>query len=65
MEDDLLARDGYSERPPLLRMLGLALIALIFALIDGPRHVYAILGVAAFVDYGRYLRRRWLRRRAP
>lgn len=58
MDDELLARDGYSERPPLLRVLALLLVALLLILFGGPRQVLGLLAFAAGVDYLRYLRRR-------
>ena len=58
MDDELLARDGYSERPPLLRTLALLLVALLLILFDGPRLVLGLLACAAGLDYLRYLRRR-------
>lgn len=58
MNDELLARDGYSPRPPLYRALALALIGLVFVLIDGPRPFAVLLGLAAAGEYGRYAHRR-------
>ncbi len=58
MDDDLLAKDGFSERPPLLRTLALLLVALLLIVFDGPRQVLGLLAFAAGLDYLRYLRRR-------
>ncbi|MBA3855151.1 MAG: hypothetical protein C0503_12115 [Gemmatimonas sp.] len=63
--DELLARDGYSERPPLLRALALALVGLVFVLIDGPPKFAILLVLAAVVEYGRYVHRRRERLPAP
>jgi hypothetical protein len=63
--DELLARDGYSERPPLLRALALSLVGLVFVLIDGPPTFAILLVLAASVEYGRFAHRRRERPTAP
>jgi hypothetical protein len=58
LTDELLARDGFSERPPLLRALALTLIGGVYVIIDGPRPWALLLVLAAVAEWGRYLHRR-------
>lgn len=58
MADDFLAKDGYSERPPLFRALGLSLISLVLALADGPRYMVVLLAAGAGLEYVRFALRR-------
>lgn len=65
MTDELLARDGYSERPPLFRTLALVLIGAIYVIIDGPQNFALLFVLAAAVEYGRYAHRRRQRLHVP
>jgi hypothetical protein len=58
MPEEMLARDGYSARPALLRALALSLISLILALFNGPRYMVVLLAAAAGLEYLRYAHRR-------
>jgi hypothetical protein len=58
MTDESLARDGYSERPPLLRALALALVSFILALTSQGLFLVFPLLAGAGVEYFRFSRRR-------
>jgi hypothetical protein len=58
MNDELLARDGFSQRPPLLRALALSLIAGVVVLADVPLWLPTVLVLGAVREWSIFARRR-------
>lgn len=58
MDDQLLARDGYSERPALLRAIALVLVAALVGFAGVPVYLPVLLGLAAARDFWLYTSRR-------